>query len=135
MNNVDPNLTGFDFCWSSCALEHLGSLRAGMDFIIRSIETLRPGGIAIHTTEYNVESDDETLDNNWTVLYRRMDMNVLQAELTALGHTMEPFTVAPVLGPMDVHVDMPPYLHNPHLKLLLEGHVTTSCGIIVRRGS
>ena len=54
MNTIPPNLRDFDFCWSSCALEHLGSLRAGVNFIRRSLDTLKPGGYAIHTTELNV---------------------------------------------------------------------------------
>jgi hypothetical protein len=33
MNDIDADLSGqFDFCWSSCALEHLGSLQHGLDF-------------------------------------------------------------------------------------------------------
>ncbi|MES0192041.1 MULTISPECIES: hypothetical protein [unclassified Mesorhizobium] len=30
-----PN-EAFDFCWSVCSLEHLGSLKAGMDFVMES---------------------------------------------------------------------------------------------------
>jgi hypothetical protein len=45
MNAIDPALTDYDFCWSSCSLEHLGSLEHGLDFIIESVEkTLRVGG-------------------------------------------------------------------------------------------
>ena len=29
MTAIPDDLAGFDFCWSSCALEHLGSLAAG----------------------------------------------------------------------------------------------------------
>jgi 2-polyprenyl-3-methyl-5-hydroxy-6-metoxy-1,4-benzoquinol methylase len=51
MTRVTNDLTGFDFVWSSCSLEHLGTLKRGTDFIWRSLECLRPGGIAVHTTE------------------------------------------------------------------------------------
>ncbi len=27
MNNIDPDLKNFDFCWSACSLEHLGSIK------------------------------------------------------------------------------------------------------------
>lgn len=47
MTRVPNDLTGFDFVWSSCSLEHLGSLEAGIDFIWHSLECLRPGGIAV----------------------------------------------------------------------------------------
>jgi hypothetical protein len=135
MNNIDTRLREFDFCWSSCALEHLGSLRTGINFIINSVEeTLRIGGVAVHTTEYNVKSNEKTLDNAGTVIYRRRDIDQLIDELRARGHFVKDFIVAPTLGKIDEHVDTPPYRHNPHLKLALEGMITTSCGIVVRRG-
>jgi len=30
---LPADLTGFDFCWSICALEHLGTIAQGLDFI------------------------------------------------------------------------------------------------------
>ena len=44
MNDIPQALSGqFDFCWSSCAYEHLGSLEHGLTFVERSMDTLRPG--------------------------------------------------------------------------------------------
>ena len=43
MNAIPADLRGFDFTWSSCALEHLGTLGAGADFVVASMECLRPG--------------------------------------------------------------------------------------------
>ncbi len=43
MRSLPPDLSGFDFCWSACALEHLGSLDAGMEFVRHSMRTLVPG--------------------------------------------------------------------------------------------
>jgi len=57
MRTLDGLQPGYDFLWSSCALEHLGTLRAGVDFIVRSARLLKPGGVAVHTTEFNVGSD------------------------------------------------------------------------------
>ena len=54
MNNIPNNLRGYDFCWSACCLEHLGSISNGLEFICNSLETLRPGGVAVHTTELNL---------------------------------------------------------------------------------
>ncbi len=59
MNNIPSDLKDFDLCWSSCALEHLGSIRQGLKFIEKSLETLRPGGLAIHTTELNISPGHE----------------------------------------------------------------------------
>src|SRR5262249_36932792 len=38
----------FDFCWSACCLEHLGSLEHGLRFVESSIKTLKIGGVAVH---------------------------------------------------------------------------------------
>ena len=43
MNAIPDDLRGFDFTWSSCALEHLGTLGAGADFVMASMECLRAG--------------------------------------------------------------------------------------------
>jgi hypothetical protein len=135
MRAIDASLTGFDFAWSACAFEHLGSLRAGLDFVIDTVEkTLRPGGMACHTTEFNLSSDDETAERGDTVIYRRRDLLWLVDELRRRGHQAEPFTVAPDAHVLDYHVDVPPYRHDPHLKLRLGRYVATSAGIVVRRG-
>ena len=47
MNKIPEDLYGaFDFCWSSCALEHLGSLAQGAEFIEASLRVLKPQGMA-----------------------------------------------------------------------------------------
>jgi len=137
MNDIDPDLTGYDFCWSSCCLEHLGTLQAGIDFIVNSVErTLKIGGVAAHTTEFNCSSNGNTLESGWTVLYRRKDMDSLVALLRQRGHEVELIRAAADKYAIDGYVDVPPYNHlgRPHLKIELEGYVTTSIGIIVRRG-
>ena len=134
MNAVPDDLTGYDFCWSACALEHLGSIEKGLDFIVRSVECLKPGGWAIHTTELNLTSNDDTVDNMDTVLFRRRDLEALAARLTAMGHHVEPFDFDPGTKPLDNYIDVPPYRTEPHLKIALFGYSITSVGIMVRRG-
>jgi hypothetical protein len=135
MNNISPELKDFDFCWSSCALEHLGSIQHGLDFILNSVEnTLKIGGYACHTTELNMSSDDETLETEGCVLFRKQDLLGLCKKLEERGHWVEPLNVEPGDLPPDYLVDVPPYASNPHLKLLLASYVTTSVGLLVRRG-
>ncbi|MFC7553839.1 methyltransferase domain-containing protein [Pseudoroseomonas wenyumeiae] len=58
MTRIPRDLHGqFDLVWSACALEHLGSLRAGENFILEAMRCLKPGGIAIHTTEFDLDAD------------------------------------------------------------------------------
>ena len=135
MNEISPELLDYDFCWSSCSLEHLGSIRKGLDFIINSVErVLKVGGYAVHTTELNLTSDTDTLETEACVLFRKSDLEGLCAELTARGHRVHPMRFEPGDLPLDYLVDVPPYANNPHLKLLFASYVTTSVGLVVQRG-
>ncbi len=135
MNQIPEDLVDFDFCWSACALEHLGSIEKGLTFIENSVKCLKPGGWAIHTTEFNLSSDDDTIDNLGTVLFRKQDMVGLAARLRAQGHLVAEFDFDPGSLPIDHYIDLPPYREHPHLKMALMGYSTTSFGIIVQRGS
>lgn len=136
MKAIPPDLTGFDFCWSSCSFEHLGSLSEGLDFVVESVEkTLRPGGVACHTTEFNWSSDEETVERGETVLYRKSDILSLVDRLERRGHKVEPLRLAPDTHVLDFFVDTPPYSHSPHLRLQLLGYVSTSVGLVITRGN
>jgi SAM-dependent methyltransferase len=136
MNALPADIGRFDFTWSSCCFEHLGNLEAGLHFVEESIERcLKPGGIAVHTTEFNLSSNDDTVTEGETVIYRKRDLEALVERLLARGHDVEPFVVAPDSHYLDGFVDVPPYTHAPHLKLQLGKYVATSAGIVVRRGS
>ncbi len=134
MREVPDDLTGFDFCWSACAFEHLGTLDAGLDFVTRSLATLKPGGIAVHTTELTLESDDETIESGPTVLYRRQDLRALAERLEAAGHQVATLHLVQGSGALDAYVDVPPYVEEPHIRLLYRNHVTTSVALVVRAG-
>lgn len=43
MNNIPAGLTGFDFNWSSCSFEHLGTIDKGIAFLKNQLNTLKPG--------------------------------------------------------------------------------------------
>lgn len=134
MRAIQGDLRGFDFLWSSCALEHLGGLAPGIDFVINAMQCLKPGGIAVHTTEFNVDSDSATLETGDSVIYRKRDLLALADSLQAQGHTVEPFDFDLGSTEADCQVDEPPYSNRVHLKLRLGGFVTTSFGLIIRKG-
>jgi len=131
MNQIPPDLRGFDFTWSSCAFEHLGSLAAGADFVLAQMACLRPGGIGVHTTEYTVSSNETTIDSGATVLYRRRDIEALARRLRRAGHAIDvDFTEGTT--PEDLHVDTPPYT-NVHLRTTLGEYVTTSLALVIEK--
>ncbi len=133
MNAIPSDLNDFDFCWSACAFEHLGSIRQGLDFLHNSLAPLRAGGIAVHTTEFNIGSDVDTLERSDLCIFRKIDFETVARELIDAGHMIEPINLWPGLTPVDQHLDLPPY-SAPHLKLELEGYQTTSIGIIITKG-
>lgn len=132
MNAIPGDLVDFDFTWSACCLEHLGSIDHGLAFIENSLRTLRPGGIAVHTTEFNCSSDRRTIDHAGTVLFRKRDILALAGRLAADGHQAR-FTFNLGDQPLDRHVDVAPYSADRHLKLRIAQYASTSFGLIVRK--
>ena len=134
MNDIPDDLDGFDFCWSSCCFEHLGSLRNGENFVLNSLNTLRPGGVAIHTTEFNLSSNSDTVSTGQTVIYRKVDIEELIERIRQLGFCVEALTVAPDSFYLDNYIDVPPYGQQSfHLKLDLLGYTVTSVGLIIKK--
>jgi SAM-dependent methyltransferase len=123
MNHLPDDLGTYDFLWSCCAFEHIGSLEAGIRFVLEANRFLKPGGVAIHTTEYNFSSNDETVETQHLCLYRRRDLEDMARRVEAQGNRILPlnFTAGPQVT---------------HLKLLIEKFVTTSFGFaIVKAGA
>jgi hypothetical protein len=147
MNAIPADLQGYDFCWSICALEHLGSIANGLAFIRNSLNTLRPGGLAIHTTEFNFLDDEKTIDNWPTVLFQRRHFLELAKQLTTDGHLVAPMDFGIGNKPLDKFIDVPPFAHDfpaairdewgpsaPHLKISIDGFASTCFGLTIVKG-
>ena len=134
MRNIPSDLKNADFCWSCCALEHLGSIEAGLRFIEHSVDCLRQGGVAVHTLEFNLDSNDATITEGGTVLFRRRDIEGLVTRLEANGHHVEPVDWDSGDALLDNYVDVPPYHADCHLRLKIAGYRCTSLGLIIVRG-
>jgi 2-polyprenyl-3-methyl-5-hydroxy-6-metoxy-1,4-benzoquinol methylase len=136
MNEISSELCRgeFDFVWSCCSFEHLGSIERGLQFVLKAMDCLKPGGVAVHSTEFNISSDADTVDNTGTVLYRRQDMQRLADELTARGHSIH-LNFDTGNGFADHYVDLPPYKQDIHLRLQIAGYTATSIALIVQKAS
>jgi hypothetical protein len=147
MNAIPDDLTGYDFCWSICALEHLGSIAAGLAFIRNSLATLRTDGVAVHTTEFNFLDDNQTIDNWPTVLFQRCHFTQLADELRRNGHEVGELDFHIGDKPLDKFIDVPPFAHDwplpmasawggspAHLKISIDGFAATCFGLIIRKG-
>jgi hypothetical protein len=147
MNAIPADLKDYDFCWSVCALEHLGSIAKGLAFIRHSLATLRPRGVAIHTTEFNFLNEDQTIDNWPTVLFQRRHFAELAEELRQEGHDIGELDFRIGDKPLDKFIDVPPFAHDwpqsvapewgapAHLKISIDGFASTCFGLIIRKRS
>lgn len=132
MNAIPPDLTGFDFVWSSCSLDHVGTLEKAAQFVMNSLACLKPGGLAVHTTEFNVSSNQQTITEGETVVFRQRDIEQLTQRLRRDGHEIElDWTLGN--GIVDNCVDVFPYDRKTHLRLQLHHYVITSIGLIIRK--
>jgi cyclopropane fatty-acyl-phospholipid synthase-like methyltransferase len=139
MNNIDPDLSGsFDFCWSACSLEHLGSVSKGLQFIRNSLKTLRSGGVAVHTTEFTFDS--ETAHQVWpTVPYTKDHLVEFADGLRREGFKVAELDLASGAGLLDGFADFGgkefysrQMRAELHLKAVHDGFAFTSVGLIVR---
>jgi hypothetical protein len=131
MNAIGRDLVGFDFVWSACAFEHLGSIEAGLAFVERAMDCLVPGGIAVHTTEFNLDSDADTVLEGDTVLFRHCDLATLTERLARKGHQMSPLVRGERSGVYDYLIDVSPH-HFGTLVMRMGGYRITSAVIVVR---
>lgn len=146
MNAIPADLSGYDFCWSVCAMEHLGSIEQGLAFVENSLAPLKPGGISVHTMEFNIDPDGPTVDNWPTVFFQRRHIETLAERLRAAGHIVAPLNFDAGDRPLDRFIDLPPWgdgtkaalaqaLGQPlHLKVAADGFVVTCFGMIVTKG-
>jgi hypothetical protein len=133
MNDLPGGLEGqFDALWSASAIQQLGSIRRGQDFVERSLVALRPGGIAVHSFEFNLTSNEGTVEAHDHAMWRRRDVEALASRLQAGGHEVLPLNFHPGHDRQDEAIDTPPY-GLPHLKLFIGPYLQTSFGFAVRK--
>ena len=134
MNAIPPEWRmQFDFVWSSCALEHTGSLESGLEFIVNSMDLLKSGGVAVHTTEFNLSSNESTIETGGSVIYRKKDIGKLVDTLRKKGYIIDINFYFDDQDELDRHIDAPPYSDDKHIRLNLENYVSTSIGLIIQK--
>lgn len=143
-------LTGaYDALWSIGQAARQGSIARGADFVMRSMDLLKPGGVAIHILPFNYADDTQTIDDWDMVLFQRRHIEALTEALAAAGHRPSPLGFHVGHQPLDRYVDLPPFelrrtpafdrlwrdgWESAHLKVSIDGFATTSFALVVRRG-
>lgn len=132
MNDIPEKYREFDFLWSCGSLEHIGGHAEGLEFIKRSLACLKPGGLAVHTTEFNVSHSKKTFMSPGLSLYRESDIVALSRDLAREGHQIS-CNFNQGEHPLDsiVSDDNSPW--ELSLKVSLQGFTATSIGIIIQK--
>ncbi len=138
MNHIPHDLRGFDFTWSTCSFEHCGSIELGKQFILNQMACLKPGGVAVHTTEFNLSSENETITDGPTVIFRLKDIEDIIRSLQNEGHHVAPLDVRLGIQAENFHIDKKTitsrqYNGKKHLRLWIKGYATTSIALIITK--
>lgn len=132
MNHIEDDLKDFDFIWSTGSLEHIGGHLNGLEFIENAMKCLKPGGIAVHTTEFTVSSDIRGRDHPDLSFYCRKDIESLATKLIDAGHFIAlNFNRGNTLA--DNHVEVAPYGAGQNLNVHFLSHVITPIGLIIQK--
>ena len=141
MNHIPASLRDYDFTWSTCSFEHCGNIELGLRFLEHQMACLKPGGIAVHTTEFNLTSNQNTCTKGDFVIYRLCDIEAIIERLKSRGHAVEPIDVHSGNHVVDQIIDQPPYSEfsemaiskRKHMRLNLKGFVSTSIALIIKK--
>lgn len=135
MADVPGDLGEFDLVWSAGSLEHLETAEAGLEFVLRTLALVAPGGVAVHTTELELVPQAETRNYGDLAVYSVVDLDGLVSRIRAHGFDIVANWRVSLDRPADRHISVPP--HDPgepvHLKLAVGDSVLTSVGIVARR--
>jgi hypothetical protein len=148
LDHLPSDLEGFDAVWSLGTAGGRGSIAQGQAFVRQAMQALRPGGVAVHVFDYNFADDARTLDNWSHVLFQRRHIEALAEALRADGHEVSPLDFNPGFQEMDRFVDLPPFdtsrtqafdrlwrdgWQAAHLKVMMDGFIVTSFGVMARK--
>jgi hypothetical protein len=133
MNEIPSDLRDFDFLWSCGSFEHIGGLEQGLLFAENAMDCLKPGGIAVHTTELTLTSNEQTFESPGLSFYRQKDIESLAHKLRAKGCEIS-LNLTRGTHPLDQMVCDQKPAWELTLNESLMGHVITSVGIICRKG-
>ena len=104
-------------------------------FIEEQMKCLKPGGIAVHTTEFNLTSNEDTIESPLLSIYRLQDIEKICRLLIQKGYHVEPIDTFTGNHKLDKYVDKPPYavLDSFDLRLTLGRYVSTSIALIIKK--
>ena len=105
-----------------------------IQFLKNMLETLKPGGVAIHTTEYNLSSVISTVEQGDSVLFRDRDIQEVCRWMNERGHEMA-VSLARGTDSMDLKTNGPGReSSDSEMTWNVLGYDSTSFVFIIRKG-
>ena len=124
----------FDFTWSSCSIEHVGSIELGQAAVMNSLKLLKPGGVAYHTVEFNLWSLHDTKRTVSESIWRKQDVEKLIADVKKAGYIVPKVSWGAGHGKFDRKPNTcPRYSSHNHVKLQCSRHPKTSFAMIIQK--
>jgi hypothetical protein len=134
MNAIPHDLGRFDLIWS-CATKHFASPAADLNFVMRRLGSLKPGGVSVHTRELELTPPDETADYGHLAVYWTDDLDRFADRIRRLGFEIDTNWYVSLETPAARWMALPPHPHDDpaRLKLVIGDWVSTSVGLLTRR--
>jgi hypothetical protein len=134
MNEIPVLYNGtLDFVWSTCALGHIGGYENGLKFIRRSLDLLKPGGIAVHTTELDQSQEVTRFDHPGLSFYKLDDLNALIFEAQESGYLAQPVFIHPIAHFAEKYVAKEPWGKKPHIRIEIFNRELNSVALVFRK--
>eukprot|EP00037_Helgoeca_nana_P007904 m.71121 g.71121 ORF g.71121 m.71121 type:complete len:284 (-) comp18603_c0_seq2:17-868(-) len=121
----------FDFVWSLCAIEHVGSIAGGQSTVLQSLDLLKPGGVAIHTVEFNLASNTLTKLRSDESVWRMQDVDTMRLAAINKGFVVPTRS----WGAGHTHLDRTPDVcqdTGQRYRGLPGGHVKLECDDLIK---
>ena len=135
MNHLNVSWFGtFDFIWTTCSVEHVGSIALGQRFVRDSMNLLKPNGIAVHTTEFLLSSTENTISEGGASFWRLKDFKAVLEGLKYDGHKPSSSICLKTGNDNPDEYDTHPYREHDHLRLEVGPYVITSVLWTAERG-
>jgi len=144
----DSTLRGFDICWSANLVNQMPGEIDAADVIFHAMDTLKPGGVAVHTADFAF-ADDKPMPYSGALTFPRSFFERVADGLHGRGHQVEALSFDLGDHPLDGYVDLPPFvvdgpdayraqwaegLGAPHFKVHSGDVLATSFMLVVRAG-
>ncbi len=145
MREIDFPDQSFDFCYSACAVEHIGGYQDFLTHLNEVFRVLKPGGYYVFTTEFHYGEETIQDPNNFIFGFPYLSRLVEESPLLPTGpldahltsHSANfplPGNLNNILGPGENHFAGRLLAEIPHVQLLKGRQPFTSVLLTLQRG-